>query len=171
MIDVKMIFAIGISVVLGVAGIKGMKTLEATAKAQSNVTEGILNYQSSYQALAESMKRWDSNYRSAVEINDLASIANILSLSQYGLNHVADKIMLSSVDPVTQNGASLGMTKICLSNSGNTDFNVTAPDFSTLFGGVKKLANRPDVTIGSFVISGEKEPMAKLNNFCLLIRN
>lgn len=171
MIDTKMLLAIGLAAVLGMAGVKAHKTLSDKAVAQANVTDGVLRYQSSYQALQESTKRWDESYQSVGRVTDLVSLTKILQLEKYGLNADADKIQLAKVDPVSQNGSPLGMTKICLTNRGNADFVVTAADFNALFNGIRQLASRLDVHMEMFSFSGEKEAAARITDFCILVRN
>lgn len=172
MIDVKSILSLGLAAVLISAGVTAHNTLSAKTRAQLQVNEGVMRYQNSYMALSESMKKWDASYSSASQINDLMALNAILNLPHYGLIADPDKTKLSKVDAVANaSGTALGMTKICLTNSGNSDFVVTAPDFPTLFAGVKRLSRRLDVSIGFMSFSGEKDASAKITDFCILVRN
>lgn len=172
MIDAKMIFAVGLAAVLVTAGVTANKTLTSKTAAQQQVNEGVLRYQSSYMALSESMKKWDASYASASQIGDLMTINNLLNLPRYGLIADIDDTKLAKVDAVTtSSGTALGMTRICLTNAGNNDFVVKAADFSTLFSGVKQLAKRLDISVGIITFSGEREAVAKMTDFCVLVRN
>lgn len=169
--DIKTLFAIALAVILGVAGFNGYKVIATKVQAQHRVTEGILSYRSSYMALEESMRNWVSNYPPAASVTDLLSLRDLLGLSRLGLEANTDKLALASTDPVNQNGSPIGLTKVCLTNAGNTEFHLSAPDFGTLFAGLKKLSARKDISMGVFVIFGDKEAKAKINDLCLLMRN
>lgn len=171
LLEIKSMIALGLALVLGLAGFNGYKTIMSKAQSQTQVNEGIHSYRSSYMALEESMKAWEKSYPPAGSVSDLLSLRDLLGLNRLGLEANTDKMTLASVDPVTQNGSPIGLTRVCLTNAGNTEFHMTAPDFGTLFSGLKKLASRPDISMGVFVISGEKEARAKINDLCLLMRN
>ena len=169
--DSKPIIALGLAIVLGMAGVNGFKILSMKARSQLSVNDGINSYRSSYMALEESMKAWDKSYPAAASVTDLLSLRDMLGLKDLGLEADTDKLTLASVDPVVQISSPIGLTRVCLTNAGNTEFHLSAPDFGTLFSGLKKMAARQNFSMGVFVVSGDKEAKAKITDLCLLMRN
>jgi hypothetical protein len=168
-----MLIAISFLIIAGVQGLKAYRTLAEKASAQERATENIERWKQSYMALSGIIKRWESSYRHENSIQDLMSLYNVIGLKEYGLQTDVDTMILNKVEPVTQNGSALGLTCVYLASAGSGDssgFEVRASSYQNLFAGLKQLSERPDIYIGMITIKGDKTPVAKLGDFCVLLR-
>lgn len=165
--------ALGLVVIAATQGLKARSTMTAKAQAQADVTEGVHRWKQNYMALGESVKRWERDYRRQDSVPDLMSLFGIINLGAYGLVANTDAMILNKIEPVTQNGMPIGLTKICLASTGSGDasaLEVQASTYQDLFSGIKRLAQRPDIFIGTISIKGDKpRATATLGNFCVLI--
>lgn len=104
----------------------------------------------------------------------LVSLYAMIGISGYGLQVNTDNVIVSKVDPVIENGLHIGLTKICLVSVKGGDrgaLSVSARNYETLFDGINKLADRPDVYIGNISIKGGGATAeASLGEFCVLLR-
>lgn len=166
--------AFGVSVVMLLQGVKAYTTLTEKARSQEEVTEGVFRWKQSYMALADTVKKWEKNYRSENSVQDIFSIISLVSLSEYGLSAGTDDLVLTKVDPVVHNGFPVGLTKVCLASAKGGDssgLKVQAPTYESLFPAIKRLSRRPDVYIGTISIKGDSGgPIATLGDFCILLR-
>lgn len=166
--------ALGFTAISATQGIKAYKILVAKAMAQEDVTESVHRWKQNYMALGESVRRWERDYRRQDTVQDLMSLYAAVSLGGYGLSSDTDAMILYKVAPVAQNGMPIGLTRVCLASNGSGDasaLEVQAPNYQELFGGIKRLAQRPDISIGTITIKGDKKvPAANLGDFCVLLR-
>ena len=165
--------ALGLAIISGIQGMKASRIMNEKALAQDNVTESVNRWKQNYLALGESIKRWGSDYRNQESVPDLMALIAIVNLGSYGLSTDADLLILNKIEPVTQNGMPIGLTKVCLATSSNgAALEVKAPTYRDLFQGIKKLSNRPDIFVDAITIKGDKpNPVANLGEFCVLLRN
>lgn len=169
-----LLVAIGVVVVMGLQGVNAYRTLTEKASAQEAVTESVQRWKQSYMAVADSVKHWEANYRRDDTVQDLVSLFSIIDLGAYGLRADTDKLILNKVDPVAQNGMHIGLTKVCLATAGGVEsagLDVQADNYTALFAGLKRLAQRPDIYINTITVKGDKAvPLASLGDFCVLLR-
>jgi len=154
-------------------GIKVDRMLQEKALAQTDVTDSVRRWKQSYQSLGESVKKWERDYRDQDTVDDLMSMFSAMNLAEAGLSANIDSLSLSKIEPVTPGDISIGLTKYCVSSGSGVDastIEVKAADYQTLFTGIKRLANRPDIYIGTISVKGDKpEPVATLGEFCVLL--
>lgn len=171
---IPLFFALVLAAVLMVQGIKAHRTLVAKAEAQGAVTESVERWKQSYMALADTVRKWESSYRREDSIQDLVSLYSVVGLADYGLIADTDAVIVHKIEPVTQNGMALGITRICLASAtagDNGGLQVQGANYQALFAGIKRLANRPDIYIGTINIKGDRAvPIASLGDFCVLLR-
>lgn len=153
-------------------GIKGYRALEEVAVAQIAVTESVERWKQDYMALAESVTRWERSYRRDDSLQDLASLYASIGIAKYGLEVEADNLSTQKIEPVAYNGMQIGLTKVCLATAGAGEgLEVRAGSYQALLDGVKVLAARPDVHVGTIAVRGDKVgPAAMLGEFCMLLR-
>lgn len=166
--------AIALALVLLKQGYESYQMFEQKAAAQESVTESVDRWKTSYLALADTVKKWDASYEKEDSIQDQVSLIDELGLAQYGFKFDVDAITVVRIDPVTENGVQIGLTKVCLASGLNSEgVKVSAPNYEALLSGLKRLAGRPDIYIGVIKIKGENNsttPEAILGDFCLLLR-
>ena len=170
-----MIFSIILVCLGGYTGHDAKLALDAKAAAQESVTDVISQWKQSFKALSATESKWNGNFKSSQSINDFIGLYAVLDIGKYNLRSNIDTMALERVEPVTQNNVQIGLNKMCLrtTSAGRDGFEVTAADYDTLFKGLKALAARPDIYIGSISIrsSKTKEPVASMTDFCLLLRD
>ena len=166
--------AIFVAMIFAYEGVRGYQVLLAKAVQQDEVTETMLHFKSAFMALADSRAKWDKSYRRESSVQDIVSLFSIVELGKYGLAADTDSLVLSKVEQVTGSNAPLGLTKICISSGSMDSFGlvVQAPNYQNLMTGIEQLAKRPDIYLGNIEVKGDKQiPIAKLGDFCLLLRN
>ena len=103
----------------------------------------------------------------------MRGLIELANLQGAGLTTKTDGISVSAVEPVTHNNLNIGLTRMCLASQGVSDgksLEVSAPDYKTLFAGIKQLTDRPDIHVKSIVVLGDKKvPTANLGEFCVLL--
>lgn len=169
-----LLVALGLSAVLGIQGSGAYQVLGAKAQAQKAVTESVQLWKQSYLALGNAVKQWTADYRREDSVQDLISLYAVVNLEQYGLQMNTDALALNKVEPVTKNGMAIGLTKICIASVGSGEsaaLEVKAPNYQTLFSGLKSLSDRKDIHISTITVKGAKaSPVAHLGDFCVLMR-
>lgn len=165
--------ALGLAAISTMQGIKVHRVMTEKAMAQHNVTESVNRWKQNYLALGESIKRWGKDYRTQESVPDLMTLISIIRLNDYGLTANTDRIILERINPVIQNGAPIGLAKVCLATSNNIgSLEIQAPSYRELFKGIKELTNRADIFVDSISIKGDKpNPVANLGDFCVLLTN
>lgn len=165
--------ALGFVVLSTTQGFKAYRVLVDKAQAQTEVTESVHRWRQNYMALGESVKRWEHDYRRQDSVPDLMSLFAVINMGDFGLIVNTDSMILNKIEPATQNGMPIGLTKVCLASSGSGDasaLEVQAPNYQALFSGIKRLSQRDDIFIGTISIKGDKPvPVAELGEFCVLL--
>ena len=157
-----------------VQGFKASNILVEKARMQEAETDTIDRWKQSYQALAGSRDKWDKSFRKGDAVQDIVALAEHIGLANYGLETDSDNMVLSKVDQVAHANQQIGLTRICLA-TGTTSgdgFLVAAANYEALLTGIDRLSKRLDITIGNISLQGDKAfPIAKLGDFCVLLRN
>lgn len=157
---------------LATQGIKANRILADKAQRQAAVTEAVERWSQNYLALSDSADRWKAAYRSESEVGDLLALLTVLNLTDYHLSASADGLMLNKIEPVAEGGMSIGLTRACLASTGvsGAAVEVSATDYHILFLGIRRLAERPDIQIGTISVRGDKPfPVAALGDLCVLL--
>jgi hypothetical protein len=170
---VPLIVVVAFAAVLGMQGVKSFRALAEKALAQEAVTESVMQWKQGYMAFADTVKKWDGSFRSEDSVQDLISLYSVVGLSSYGLRADSDTLLLNKVAPVAQGGIAIGLTQFCIASASRPEgaLDVEAANYQALFAGLRRLSQRPDVSIGSISIKGDKTtPVASLGEFCVLLR-
>ena len=166
-----LLMAIAFAAVLCVHGVKAYRILGEKTLAQQAVTESVRKWKENYLALGTSVQRWVHDYRREDSVQDLMSLFAVVNLADYGLFTNADTIILNKIEPVIQGGRPIGLTRICLTSTRAGEagaLQVEAANYQALFAGIKRLAQRPDIHIGTIGIRGDKPtPLGYLGEFCV----
>lgn len=167
------VMALALILIAAVQGNKAYRTMINKAQAQADVTESVKRWKQNYMALGKSSKRWEHDYRHQGSVPHLLALFAIINLDEYGISTNTDAMILNKVEPVAQNGMPIGLTKVCFTTNGGGDasaLEVHASSYQMLLGGIKRLAQRPDIHIGTISIKGDKSiPVANLGDFCILL--
>lgn len=171
---VAFLFSFVIFGLFAVESVRVFRALSSQTSAQEKVTESLQRWKSSYLALADSRTKWDKNYRREASVQDIASLFSYVGLGSYGLTSDSDNLVLTKVEQVVANGSPIGITKICMA-TGTGDGGyllVQSANYQSLMLGIEKLASRSDIYLGNITVQGDKQvPIAKLGDFCILLRN
>jgi len=152
-------------------GLKGYKELQKKTLAQQAVNNGIDRWKQSFKALAGVTDDFNKKYPASEKIPDIRAIVALIDLKQYGLQAQTDNLRLVKAEPVIEKNVDIGLAKICLGVSGDSLI-VNAPSYFALMKGIKELAAREDVYMGSISIQGNlASPQAAIGNFCIFVRN
>lgn len=163
-----------VAVMFFIQGTVANKALRAKVLEQTEQTETVVRWKQSYKALAATREKWNHSFQRSESIQDLVGLASHLGLERYGLQTDRDNLHLLKIERVQQNNLPIGLTRFCLATgSGNgNDFLVAAENYEKLLLGVEKLAKRPDISLGTIALEGDRAfPIAKLGEFCVLLRN
>jgi hypothetical protein len=155
-------------------GTVASKSLRAKVQEQTEQTETVVRWKQSYKALAATRAKWDQSFQRSDAIQDLVGLAEHLGLKRYGLETDRDNMHLLKIEQVQQNNLPIGLTKFCLAtgSGSGSNFLVAAENYERLLTGVDRLAKRPDISLGTISLEGDKAfPIAKLGEFCVLLRN
>lgn len=167
-------FLVGIALfgILGFWGYKNFQVLTEKASAQRIATDKLEKYKQSYLALSAATDGFDNTFSAESSVQDLMGVYAGLRLSNVGLVSNVDQLRVSKVDSVILHGVDAAVTRLCLSTMGMDTFEVTAPSYTDLLGGLKQMASRRDLGFDQVTIQTGKqgEAKAQLKSFCLLLR-
>ncbi len=169
-----LVLGVASAAMLGWMGYKGLATLQEKAQQQRAATEVVQRWKQTYRALAKSTATWSERYPDLAKFEDLIGLFRSVGLERYGLASDPDELAVLKVEPVSYNNVNLGLARVCVgSNNATADSGlvVTAPSYAELLSGVRRLAARKDIEIGSLAFQGgEGAPSATLGGFCMLLR-
>lgn len=165
------VMALGLILISVVQGRKAHQVVTDKAQAQANVTESVNRWKQDYLALGDSVRRWGQDYRNQESVPDLMTLIALVRLGEYGLTVNTDAVTINKIEPVTQGSMQIGLTKVCLASSSmGAALEVQAPSYQALFKGFKQLAKRPDISIDTISIKGDRPvPVASFGDFCVLL--
>lgn len=164
---------IGVFLVAAFQANGAWSVMKDKVQAQQNVTESVYRWTESFTALNKSIEAWGKTYAKETSLQDLRGLLELANLEGAGLSIKTDDVGVQAVEPVKHNNLNIGLTSICLGSQGVGDgksLEVSAPDYRSLFAGIKKLTDRPDISIKKIVVLGDKKvPTANLGDFCVLL--
>jgi hypothetical protein len=164
-----------VSAMFVLQGLRAGSILDEKIKAQVAEMETVVRWRQSYRALIVPFQRWEKVFRKQDTIPDIVGLVAHVGLEKYGLQTDSDNVVISHVDPqIVYSGEKIGLAKICLAtgSSSNGGFLVAAENYELLMQGIKHLAKRNDILIGNISLEENKAfPIAKLGDFCILLRN
>tara|TARA_R110001592_G_scaffold33503_20_gene116030 strand:+ start:3445 stop:3975 length:531 start_codon:yes stop_codon:yes gene_type:complete len=155
----------------------------ATPKAVSNIdnvlerqiasNQRLQEWKAAYQALLPVNSKWETTFTSSEETSDLVELYRAFRLERHGLRVNADTIVQTGSYPVDVEGIQVGLQKLCIGNNQKT-LKMSARNISTLRQGIRAVAKRNDITMGSVSIGFDREstqPFAEISDFCLKVRS
>lgn len=169
-----LVMAFAFAFLMTFQGMKAYHILAEKAQAQASVTESVYRWKQNYMALGKTVSRWEREYHSQSSVQDMMALLAVADFDRYSLTINTDAVNINKIQPVTQNEMQIGLASVCLSSSGggnSSALSVQAEDYQALFAGIKLLAKRPDISIGTISIKGNMAvPQADLGDFCILLR-
>jgi hypothetical protein len=165
-----LILMIGV-VVIGIHTIHTHQEFKKKISTQKSLNIAIMRWKAAYKALSPYNEEWKKTFQSISNVNDLLSLYKMLNIEPTGINTNPETLFVSSFQPVDSQGESIGLSKVCMENTGSPGFEVSGDSFSGIINGLSNLSSRKDVRMRSvkFVVSHEK-PTAIIENFCILLR-
>jgi hypothetical protein len=154
---------------LGMSSWSTFNAMQAKAAEQKKSLEDFRQWRSTYEALIPVQKQWDAAFRPAAEARDLLSLHNLMG---NGLKTNLDLLVVEKLDRTKVNDLELGLSRICLTTSGESGVAFEGESFSTLLTEVRKMAARSDIEMGQIKLLDHKaKPTALVQGFCLLLKD
>lgn len=155
------------------SGFTGHKILTVKIDTQAENVEGLRRYSATYKAAEEGRKNFDRVYKRLPSLRHNLALLEIANFSAYGVETDTDNLVVNAATGVMEGDVYFGLVRACLTTGvggGDTLF-LRAPNYVALQNGISRLAERPDVEIGSITLVGNGPfPLAKLSKFCILMR-
>lgn len=143
---------------------------------QSMANERLIEWKEAYQALLPVNERWKKAFISAAEVPDQLSLTRVVNVEQYGLKLDTDRVTQIGSEEVQVNGMPVGVQKLCI-GTGSAGMEVSAKTMSELRTGMRGLASRKDLEMGTIEYAFSKgnasKPdayVARISNFCVRVR-
>lgn len=162
---------IGVVVILflGLSGWKTSSAMLAKATEQKKTLEDFRQWRSTYEALIPVQKQWSQSFKAAADARDLLSLHSLIGSS---LRTDMDRLVVEKIDRVKAEELELGLSRVCLASSGESGMSFQSDSFSTLVAGLKVLAARNDIEMGTVkVLEQRAKPTALVQGFCLLLKD
>lgn len=147
--------------------------LAKKTQAQTAVVDAVSLWKRDLAAVGDVERQWQARYPAEGAIQDvLGLLEQVRSSAGQALSIDFDRAFVQRVEPVKHAGVELGLTKVCLGSAeGGEAFVVKAPSYDELMGGLRQLAAKPQINIGSVLIHGDKQmASATLGDLCVLVR-
>ncbi len=165
----SLLLALCFAAVLGNSGLDGYRAMTDKASAQAEAVSDFQDWKRQYMQLLPLEEKWTQALRPFSQAKDLYSLHGMLG-SEPSSN--PDTLLVEKLERVVLNERDLGAQKVCLSSGAGAGVVFTEKDFPTLMAGLEKLAQRPDVQMGSVEFSQEKAvARAVVSPLCLLLRD
>ena len=139
---------------------------------QIEANQRLEEWKAAYQALLPVNDKWERSYISAERTGDMVELYRAFKLDQHGLIVNADEIIQLGNHAVDVQGVQVGLQSLCI-GSNNALLKVSAMNISALRSGLRAVAARPDISMGSVRIGFDKntsQPFAEVTDFCLKVR-
>ena len=133
----------------------------------------LQNFRGSVDAISEVRQTFDKKFSNASAIVDLISVRESLKFSEFDLKINVDTLAIQSVDPVTLPSGDPRLIRICVAQPGG-GVDVFAKSFEQAFASLRRISERVDLSIGSYIITLDEksgEPKVKFMDLCLLAKN
>lgn len=165
----SLLLALCFAAVLGSTGLEGYRAMSDKATAQAEAVSDFQDWKRQYMQLLPLEDKWAKALRPFSEAKDLYSLHGMLG-DEPASN--PDTLLVEKIERVVLNERDLGAQKVCLSSGSGTGVVFTEKDFPSLMAGLDKLAQRPDVQMGSIEFTQEKAvARAVVAPLCLLLRD
>jgi hypothetical protein len=158
-----------VALFLGMSGWNTFNAMLAKAGEQKKALEDFRQWRSTYEALIPIQKQWGDTFKPAAQARDLLSLHALMGTE---LKTNMDLLVVEKLDRMKVNELDLGLSRICLTTSGENGVAFEGESFSTLLMEVRKLAARSDIEMGQIkVLEHKGKPTALVNGFCLLLKD
>lgn len=154
---------------LGLSGWKTSSAMFAKATEQEKALEDFRQWRSTYEALIPVQKQWGQSFKAAADARDLLSLHNLIGST---LKTDLDRLVVEKIDRVKVAELELGLSRVCLTSSGESGMAFQAESFSTLVSELKAMAARNDIEMTTVkVLEYKSKPTALVQGFCLLLKD
>lgn len=151
---------------------KAVETLGAIQNRQVTANERLIEWKNQYQALQPVKAAWTNSFISEADATDLLKLFRYANVERHGLSANVDKVRQSASSAVSVNGQQIGLQRLCLATAGDS-FEVTAGGVTALRAGLRELAKRRDLVLGSIELSLDAASgiaKARIQPLCVLVR-
>lgn len=162
--------AVGIAFVSAIPS--AVSAIDQVKDRQISANQRLQEWKAAYQALLPVNAKWEKTFTSSSDTTDMVELFRAFRLDSHGLTANADEIIQLGTYPVDVEGVQVGLQSLCIGSS-QRGLKVTAPNVRILRNGVRAVASRPDISIGSVSIGFDKtslQPYAEVTDFCLKVR-
>lgn len=154
---------------LGLSGWNTSSAMFAKAKEQQKALEDFRQWRSTYEALIPVQKQWGQSFKAAADARDLLTLHSLIGST---LKTDLDRLVVEKIDRVKVDERELGLSRACLNSSGESGLAFQSDSFSSLLSGLKVLAARNDIEMGTVkVLEYKSKPTALVQGFCLLLKD
>lgn len=158
-----------VALFLGMSGWNTFNAMQAKAGEQKKALEDFRQWRSTYEALIPVQKQWGEAFKPAAQARDLMSLHSLMGA---GVKTNMDLLVVDKLDRLKVNELELGLSRVCLSTSGESGLVFEGESFSSLMLEVQKMAGRSDIEMGQIkVLEHKGKPTALVQGFCLLLKD
>lgn len=165
--------AVIIACIVVQSGVNAHKILATKIDAQTENVEVLHRFSATFKAAEDGRKKFDRVYKPLPLLRHNLALLDIANFKAYGVETDTDNLVVRDAKGVLAGDVYIGIVKACLTTgvgSADTLF-LGATTYPALQSGLERLAERPDIEIGSITLVGNGPfPIAKLKNFCILMR-
>jgi hypothetical protein len=166
---VSLMLGVLVALFFGMSGWSTFSAMQAKAGEQKKALEDFRKWRSTYEALVPVQKQWSDTFKPAAQARDLFSLHSLMGS---GLKTNMDLLVVEKLDRLKVNDLELGLSRICLTTSGENGVAFEGESFSTLLAEVRKMAARSDIEMGQVKVFEHKgNPTALVTGFCLLLKD
>lgn len=171
--NVFVVTAVAIAAVFMHSGLAGHNILKKKIDTQIENVEGLRRYSATYKAAEDGRKKFERIYKKLPALRHNLALLEIADFNAYGVETDTDNLVVKVAEGVVAGDVYIGLVRACLTTGvgGGDTLYLRAPNYVSLQSGIERLAARPDVELGSITLIGKGPfPIAKLKNFCILMR-
>ena len=165
----SLLIALAVAGAAGSAGMQGYTAMTEKARAQEEAVGAFRAWKDEYNNLVPVEERWAADLHSVSEAKDLYSLYGIVGKEP---TTNPDLVLVEKAERLVIKGQDLNATRLCLTSGGGNGLLFEEKDFSTLYKGLRVLAERPDVQMRDVtftVLNGKAR--ATVGDFCLLLQD
>lgn len=158
-----------VALFFGMSGWNAFNAMRAKAGEQNKALADFRQWRSTYEALIPVQKQWSNTFKPAAPARDLLSLHSLIGTE---LKTGVDLLVVEKLDRLKVNGVEMGLSRICLTTSGENGLAFQGESFSAVLTEVRKMAARSDIEMGQVkVLEHKGKPSALVNGFCLLLKD
>lgn len=172
--NLKLIFTLLASMLILYYGFAINKVYSEKSRLQLIENNGVVSLRETWFSLQPELEKWNSSFNSDAKIRDLNGIYGAINIESHGLR--SESLMLNDAgrNSVTFNGSSLGLTRVCITNS-SQGFVLRNELLSNYTDRLQSLLLRNDIEYSKLTLRVDPEksftmPYVIFDKLCVLLR-